>query len=448
MHAMRRRIARRSFVAALGALGALGAPEASAQAGGLEKDAFIAWLYVLPLIEMARTRSHLIGRRRDGQVARINAITHGRQLAGPEARTVTTHNNDTLYSNAFVDLTRGPVTVVVPETGPRYVSVAVLDMYTNVDIVLGTRMTGGAAGTYRLIGPNERASSDRDLRLATPHGWLMARVLVDGAADLAEAHRVQGGLKVSGPEMPPPPAYATRTSVWAAYFRSAQALLESDPPTFKAGYDAFDRVRRAGTSGDFDRRGYSAEDARAIEAGVARALAWAESAGKDANFVDGWRYPRPDLGSYGDNFMFRAAVAIAGLGALPREEAMYMRAAGDDGRGLFHGDGLYRLRLSRPVPVKAFWSLTMYEATSDGQFFFTPNALHRYAIGDRTTGPVRDADGSLDIWIGRRDPGGVKRANWLPAPARGPFALILRAYLPEADLLDGRYRLPAITPAG
>jgi hypothetical protein len=444
---MRGRIARRSVVAALGALGALGAAEALAQLGGLEKDAFVAWLYVLPLIEMARVRSYLTGPRRNGQVVRSNAIAHTRQLAGPEARAVTTPNADTLYSNAFVDLTRGPVTLVLPETGARYFSVAVLDMYTNVDIVLGTRTTGGAAGTYRLIGPQERPSSDRDLRLATPHGWLMARVVVNGEADLAAAHRVQDGLKVSGPETPPPPVYATRDAVWTEYFRSAQALLESDPPTFKAGYDAFDRLRRAGTGGDFDRGSYSADDARAIEAGVAKALAWVESAGKRGNFVDGWSYPRSDLGRYGDNFMFRAAVAVVGLGALPREEAMYMRAAGDDGTGLFHGDGLYRLHLSRPVPVKGFWSLTMYEATSDGQFFFAGNALSRYAIGDRTTGLVRNGDGSLDIWIGRQDPGGAKRANWLPAPARAPFALILRAYLPDAELLDGSYRLPAIAPA-
>ncbi|HUC66532.1 MAG TPA: DUF1254 domain-containing protein [Stellaceae bacterium] len=445
---MRRRIARRSVVAALGALGALGAAEASAQLGGLEKDAFVAWLYVLPLIEMARARSLLTGPRRNGQVVRINTIVHARQLAGPEEHAITAPNADTLYSSAFVDLTRGPVTVVLPETGARYFSVAVLDMYTNVDIVLGTRTTGGAAGTYRLIGPHARPGSDRDLPLATPHGWLMARVLVDGEADLAEAHRVQDGLKVSGPETPPPPVYAARDAVWTEYFGSAQALLESDPPTFKAGYDAFDRVRRAGSSGNFERGGYHADDARAMEAGVARARAWVESAGKRGNFIDGWNYPRPDLGRFGDNFLFRAAVALVGLGALPREEAMYMRAAGDDGTGLFHGDGLYRLRLSQPVPVKGFWSLTMYEATSDGQFFFTWNALNRYAIGDRTKGLARNADGSLDIWIGRQDPGGAKRPNWLPAPARGPFALVLRAYLPQADLLDGRYRLPAITPAG
>jgi hypothetical protein len=42
--------------------------------------------------------------------------------------------------------------------------------------------------------------------------------------------------------------------------------------------------------------------------------------------------------------------------------------------------------------------------------------------------------GGVDIWIGRCDPGSVsggeRRANWLPAPASGPFALTLRRYLP------------------
>ena len=63
--------------------------------------------------------------------------------------------------------------------------------------------------------------------------------------------------------------------------------------------------------------------------------------------MDGWSYPRPDLGNYGDDFVFRAAVATAGLGALDPAEAMYVWSAGD-GRGLFAGDGLYRLSLPGP----------------------------------------------------------------------------------------------------
>jgi hypothetical protein len=86
----------------------------------------------------------------------------------------------------------------------------------------------------------------------------------------------------------------------------------------------------------------------------------------------------------------------------------------------------------------------MYEATADGQFFLTGNALNRYSIGDRTKGLKKNPDGSLDIWIGRTDPGGEKTSNWLPAPASGPFTISLRAYLPKAELLEGRWRAPAL----
>jgi hypothetical protein len=90
--------------------------------------------------------------------------------------------------------------------------------------------------------------------------------------------------------------------------------------------------------------------------------------------------------------------------------------------------------------------LAVYEATDDGQFFFTDNPLGRYAIGDRTPGLAANPDGSLDLWIGHADPGDARRPNWLPAPA-GPFALFMRAYLPKPELLSGHYRLPPVTAA-
>ena len=161
--------------------------------------------------------------------------------------------------------------------------------------------------------------------------------------------------------------------------------------------------------------------------------------------VQGWSYPRSTLGDFNQDYAFRAAVALAGLAALPPAEAMYMNPMGDRGR-MFTGEGPYRLSFpAGQLPaVDAFWSLTMYEATPDGQFFLVENPIRRYSIGDRTPGLKTNADDSLDIWISRADPGGDRSANWLPAPASGPFTLSFRAYLPRPEFLDGRYRLPAI----
>jgi hypothetical protein len=51
----------------------------------------------------------------------------------------------------------------------------------------------------------------------------------------------------------------------------------------------------------------------------------------------------------------------------------------------------------------------------------------------------------LDILIrhDRADPSA--ESNWLPVPA-GPFALTLRAYLPQSGLLDGSYAPPRVEP--
>jgi hypothetical protein len=165
--------------------------------------------------------------------------------------------------------------------------------------------------------------------------------------------------------------------------------------------------------------------------------------------VNGWTYPRPNLGDFGTDYLYRAAVAVGGLAALPPVEAMYMTAAGDGAPGAppltFDGARAWRLDLP-PLPVDAFWSLTLYERTPEGALFFFDNPQRRYGLGDRTPGLRRDAAGGCSLLIGAADPGEARRANWLPAPA-GRFTLVMRAYLPRADLRDGRFRLPPVTPA-
>jgi hypothetical protein len=124
---------------------------------------------------------------------------------------------------------------------------------------------------------------------------------------------------------------------------------------------------------------------------------------------------------------------------------MYLQGEGPEPGKLFDGRKSWRLHFPAGghLPVDSFWSLSLYEATDDGQFFFWDNPLNRYAIGDRTPGLAANQDGSLDIWIGHESPGAEREANWLPAPA-APFALFMRAYLPRAELLQGYYRMPSL----
>jgi hypothetical protein len=85
----------------------------------------------------------------------------------------------------------------------------------------------------------------------------------------------------------------------------------------------------------------------------------------------------------------------------------------------------------------------MYDAS---QFYLVANAIDRYSIGDRTAGLVSEQDGSVTIYIQRDSPDEDKRSNWLPTPD-GRFRPLMRMYQPRAEILNGKYILPAITKA-
>lgn len=408
----------------------------------LKQASATAWLYTLPLIEVATTRA-----RGAMGGSRMNVFGHMRNLADHTARGVTTPNNDTLYSSAQLDLSAGPVSITLPAAGERYLSLALMDAYTNNFAVLGTRTTGPDGGTFTLVGPREAAEGANVVRSPTNHVWALARILVDGPHDLEAARAVQAGISMQGPAVDVPGPFSRRSADWREYFTSAATLLAANPPpvTDRAvlremaplGLDLWNPDR------------FEAEEVAAIEAGLAEARVAVRRGGvTGVNFVEGWSYPNARLGDFGQDYLYRAAVALAGLAALPPVEATYMRGKGDLPRALYDGAKAWRLHFpaDKALPVNSFWSLSLYEATEDGQFFFTDNPLGRYAIGDRTPGLKANPDGSLDIWIGHDSPGAERESNWLPSPA-GPFALFMRAYLPKPELLDGAYRLPPVMDA-
>ena len=408
----------------------------------LRAAAHEAYGYVLPLIEIAavRARGLAVG-------SPMNAFASMRNLANHRARTVTTPNNDTLYATAQLDLSEGPITLTVPASGERYVSLQLMDAWSNSFAVLGTRTTGPDGGTFTLVGPEDPAApAAKVIRAPTRHVWALARILVTGPDDLDAARLVQAGFTAQGPAVPAPIAIARRSDPWDQVFASADALMAANPPP-ATDLALLRRIAPLGVGeGKFDASVFSPEQADAIAAGVEDARRAIKGAGGLAagRVVDGWAYPLPGLGDFRQDYDLRAAVALSGLAALPLVEATYPQAKGPDG-GLFDGNRRWRLHLpaDRQPPCSSFWSLSLYEATPEGQFFFTENPLDRYALGDRSPGLTWNDDGSLDLWMSRESPGPERESNWLPAPD-GPFTLFLRAYLPKPELLDGRFTLPAV----
>lgn len=404
-----------------------------------------AVIQTLPLFEMMRMRAATTARRHAtlgfaaGDPASplrwVNQFTHTHRRLGPDDREVVSPNNDTVYSNAWLDLSQGPVVIETPDMGDRYWTLGLLDAWTNPFAYVGRRTTGNRPQRTLVHGPDWMGSAPAGIThvIAAPGQdlWLIGRILVDQIeGDVEEvrslqlqfrlrrldgsdaAMRVDTRLDARAVEVPHAPLYASvvdqalaRNPVPAgealAWSGGGEALARALP-------QVFDELR---------------------EADQPRALG------------GGWALPVAVRTHWGNDLLTRARVARNLIGALGIEEAMYPTAEVDgEGRAL-HGDHAYELRFPAGggPRVGAFWSLTMYRRSD---CLFVANPIARYSVGDRTPGLRLEADGSLAIRLQAVDPG--PGCNWLPAPAGERFYVVLRLYQPQHDHLAFRYDYPAL----
>jgi hypothetical protein len=412
-----------------------------------------AYLFAYPLVLMERTRAAAPNRR-------LNEFVHAPVYPGPEARTVVRPNVDTLYSTAWLDLSREPVVMTVPDMGTRYYLVQMLDAWTETFSVPGTRTTGNKSGRFAIVGPNWKGTVPKELttiKAPTNMVWLIGRIQTNGPDDYPAVRALQKGFALaplSGTSAPlaSPAAGATERPAGAARtppaivaeqdastFFSAFADLLADNPPHAADAPFVARLKAIGVvSGKpFDRPAVTPDIMQALDRAVKDAQAKLSS--RTATVRNGWTFSKT-VGTYGTAYADRAVIARVGLGALAHEDAIYPSAAVDaDGKPLT-GANQYVLHFSKEAlpPVNAFWSLTLYDA--DG--YFVPNELKRYAIGDRDRLQF-NADGSLDLFVQHARPADQLVPNWLPAP-EGIFNLTMRLYWPKEEALSGRWAPPSI----
>ena len=419
-------------------------------------DAAFEFLY--PVFIMSLTRFNAVDRADNDSRTAPNSFAHWRELADHTFRAITTPNNDTLYSQGWLDLSGGPVAIKIPMIPDRYWSVQFMDIFTNTIAMLGSRLDGHGPVEALIVGPHWQGDIPVGMRtIRTPGNdvWLLARWLVDGPADAAAVHRIQDAVRIE-----PWSAEGLQKS----YAARVTPVESSDPENFLAivndtlRHNPVPENKRAllagwapvgvqsGDTGTWSRLSQEVRDIwksrmPALHAGLRAGLA------RSLQRREGWAMPLPILGNYGNNYGVRAVVALVGLGALEPAEAVYLGREADPSGAPLEGSRCYQLHIpSAGVPVRAFWSLTMYEMMPDGRRFFAENPIRRYSVGDRTPGLAKNPDGSIDIWIQQTKPTGndaARATNWLPSPP-GPFRLSLRAYDPYPSLLDGTAALPTI----
>lgn len=434
-----------------------------------------AYLYFYSPVTMDLTRKQLtnIPPGKDSIGGPMNTFANIGAYPTADMRAVVRPNFDTLYSSAWLDLTKEPVVVSAPDTHGRYYLLPMLDMWTDVFASPGWRTTGTQAGNFVIVPPGWRPDLREKLieefRLPkdtqridapTPYVWIIGRTKTDGPADYDAVHQIQAGYKITplsewgktptsieakidpSIDVKTPPKILVDTMPADKFFAYAAELLKLNPPHI-TDQPIIAQMRRIGIEPG------KSFDITKLDPAVQKAL---ETVPQDAQqlikwklptlarVANGWSMNTDTMGVYGNYYLKRALITQYGLGANLPEDAIYPANLADDTGKPLDGANKYKIHFDKATmpPVDAFWSITLY----DEEGFQVANSLNRFAVSSWM--PFKfNADGSLDLYFQNESPGTDNEANWLPAP-KGPFTLTMRLYAPKSDALTGKWNPPPV----
>ncbi|MFJ1796917.1 DUF1254 domain-containing protein [Kitasatospora griseola] len=430
----------------------MGGP-ASVDPAAVRRTAAQAWIRGYPMLANYGTlHVQAIDDADPRYVGGFGVFRHFSRPFTPADTDVVTPNNDTPYSWAWLDLRAEPWVLEVPAT-ERYHVLPVHDLDTAYAGFVGTRTTGSGGGRHLIAGPGHRADPpdgfDTVVRTDTNLAGIVARTYLAGPADVPELRRVQSGYRLKPLSehlgTPRPVAAEPVWPVWRGdevlgtleFFTFLDFLLGFFP-VLPADAELRERLAELGVgTGDFEPAALSADVRRAMLAGIADGREQLAAAAPGAATGSALFGTREQLGT---RYLDRACGALTGLYGLPAEEAWYGGWESEAGGRL---PAVLRFGPGQLPPARYFWSATMYRFPERQ---LAPNDLDRFSIGDRTPGLVYAPDGSLTLYLQHERPTDpAESANWLPAPA-GPYQVVVRAYGPKPELLNGSWRLPMPTP--
>jgi len=448
---------------------------------GLELEAFYlglnatVWGYpVVKFEQLMRGRTLVDAALTNGNPrAQVNGMALVRHLRGPEYRQIATPNNDTLYAQSFIDVSREPIVVSVPEVDvDRYYTMQFWDPHGDTFAYIGSRTTGSKAGDYALVGPDWGGQLPDHITAITceyNNLALWGRIGVQGPNDVKSANAIQDQLhltplsqfdqfKRSGCIAPVDEQFSSQRvrcnmpddldDGLEYYYQLARALKYTPPKACDAVVVA--SLEQIGFEDNNHVFAYKTLS-EAQKSGLIKAYQFAQklmdaSASTAGESVNGWRWSRKS-GIMGTDYVFRAAWAKWYTGGATADEAIYMDGRRDDLKELFNGSNQYHMHFSKDqLPrVRAFWSISLYDSETGA---FVENSIKRYSIGDRTVGLTYNDDGSLDIYLQQNEPDeAALAANWLPTPTRG-FYLNFRLFNPDDSLQNGTWQPPLVQRIG
>jgi hypothetical protein len=340
-----------------------------------------AYIYFYPLVTMDLTRKQLTNKSPGAGIfgGPMGVFVNVEAFPSADFKAVVRPNFDTLYSSAYLDLTKGPMVVSVPDTGGRHYLLPMLDMWTDVFASPGSRTTGTQAGNF-LVTPRGWSGTVpaglTQIEAPTPYVWIIGRTQTDGPADYDAVHKIQAGYKITalsdwgqtpGPieakidpsiDMKTPPKTHVDTMRGGAYFAYAVELLKLHPPHI-TDQPMIAQMKRIGIEPgkSFDISKADPVVRKALEDAPATAeklMEWKiPTLARVANY---WSMNTDTMGVYGNYYLKRAIVAQLGLGANLPEDAVYPLNLADETGKPLDGENKYTIHFDKTAlpPVNAF----------------------------------------------------------------------------------------------
>jgi hypothetical protein len=372
-------------------------------------------------------------------------------------------NHDTFYAGGFVNVDKEPDVLTIPPTKVRY-SLLTLDGFGEV---FKTAIGKQAPGTYALV---KRAWTG-----VLPAGVTKIEVPYDSTQWIIRADRYSpNGLGPAAARRFITQLHLTSLSEWEKsvlagptnvvsqlfyavpykgiadrearfspilLLKQMQAAVQSErtQPLSEADRQLSERFDAYFGSGGSNAASAKRKFRNAVRAAHAAILANYRTHKISRNWIN-----FTNIAEWGTAYLDRSSIAEYILYGNNFGAAAYYHTF-QDGRGqALNGSRgrVYTLRFRRKqIPeAERFWSLTAY---LPGSIELIPNSAKKYVVASYTPGLRRNKDGSITIYMAKRRPPGVPKANWLPAPA-GKFNAMLRVYGPKGTVATGEYLPPAV----
>jgi hypothetical protein len=386
---------------------------------------------------------------------------------------VTAPNADTLYSAAFIDVSKEPIILSYPDMHGRYFLFPIYSQWTNVISAPGKRTLGTGPQTIAITGPTWQGTLPQGItqqvKSPTNSVFIIGRVYAEATTeDYAAVNALQKDFKLiplstyGKPYSPPagtidPNAPSVKEIVrnvinamdTQTYFNMLAKSMAVNPPALPEDAPIVAEMAKIGLvpGKPFDLSKLAPDVQRALaDVGKSAYAPIAEQQKKGGKTVNGWLLTT-GTGAYGTNYLWRAAISAYGWGANLEKDAIYPLTKADADGATLVGTNTYVVHFAKgeTPPVNGFWSITMY----DSEYYFYPNSLNKLTVSPRDN-PTLNTDGSLDLYFSHEKPANAPQANWLPAPA-DQFILMLRMYWPKEtppSILDGTWSPPLVKKAG